>query len=337
MPKTGSSAIQVFLARNTQQLIEQSVDYLKIGEVGLGAAGKISSGNGAYLSRCLLPEGAHASIKDKSVHIKQFIKAIETSNSRRGIVSSELFIDADAEELATLLDALRGMGLIPKCFYYIRSQVQFLASHYMQQVKRHSCTQLPEIYTAQVFKHIGFLRYASFFNKVASLFKPGNVMCRVYDKATVTHNGIFSAMLAALNISEDGLDFSTGDVNTSLSVQEIAIMLMINQFSPRMNFSDMVVENAIQAGRAVSGQTHNFFPRKLVDDIESFFEEENATLARGYFHRAALFPDQSSPEPVDQISIDNVSTTELIRFFGGLLVRYDEKITQLAEQINLRK
>ena len=56
-----------------------------------------------------------------------------------GIVSSELFFGANGRALSGLIARLREMGVKPRCFYFIRSQVQSLASTYMQLVKRHGC------------------------------------------------------------------------------------------------------------------------------------------------------------------------------------------------------
>src|SRR5574337_886262 len=89
MPKTGTSALQVFFARNHAALQECSIDYLQIGEFGLGLKGSISSGNGSHLARTLLPAAAPARIADGEHHEREFIAAVDKSISDVGLVSSE--------------------------------------------------------------------------------------------------------------------------------------------------------------------------------------------------------------------------------------------------------
>lgn len=332
-PKTGSSAIQVFLARNRDALLAHSVDYLSIGEIALGTQGKISSGNGAYLSRCLLPPGAPARIANSKPHVEEFLDAIQNSKSEIGLISSELFVDADGQALVDFVSMLSKNDIIARCFYYIRSQVQFLSSAYVQQVKRHGCTELPADYVSRVYPHIQFLKHHTFFRQLCRVFGRHNVICRVYDIASGSPRGIFSAMLAALGIGSDGLEFTVRDVNTGMSNREIAIMLQLNHFHPRMKFSDMVVENALQAGTAASGQTHNFLPAHLADEIENYFATENGRLAQEYFNRTELFPPIMLADQPGEISIDTLTPQDMVAFLGGLLVRFDERIAALEHQL----
>jgi hypothetical protein len=334
IPKTGSSALQVFLARNAKALMAKSVDYLPIGEVALGVAGKISSGNGGHLSRCLFPRGSPGRIDNGERYMQEFFDAVERSTADIGIVSSELFADVSPESLSAVLTRLRYLGVEARCFYYIRDQVQCLASAYVQQVKRHGCTEQPSDYVSRVYKRIGFLKHHTFYRQQCDQFGSTNVLCRVYENAIATDKGLFTAMLSALSISPNGLDFSIKDINTSLSVRELGIMLLLNQFTPRMRFSDMLVENAVQFGSAAAGQIHNFFPRVLVDDIGQYFANENARMARECFLRDDLFaarPDVT--EELSEISVDNLSSRDLIAFFGGLLVRYDERLVALEGKL----
>lgn len=328
-PKTGSSALQVFFAKNRQQLLAKKVDYLPIGEVALGAAGKVSSGNGAFLSRSVLPIGTPARIPDGRRYIQEFLAAVRGSNADLGIISSELFAFADGEALASLIADLRKLDIVPRCFYFIRNQVQFLASAYMQQVKRHGCTEQPAEYVRRTYKHTRFLNHHSFYLGQCDLFGRPNILCRTYEAALKTKRGLFHATLKALAIESDGLDFAIDDVNTSISTRELSIMLLLNRFHPRMRFSDAVIENAAQFGSAASGQIHNFLPRALVEEIEGYFAEENANIAREYFHRPAVFAAVPLEGEHQSVSVDDLSTSDLIAFFGGLLVRYDERLAAL--------
>jgi hypothetical protein len=332
-PKTGSSALQVFLAKNRQNLLAKHVDYLSIGEIALGAAGKVSSGNGAYLSRCVLRAGAPARMADGERYIREFFEAVRTSNAEVGIISSELFADADEQELSAIIAELRSKGIVARCFYFIRRQVQCLASAYMQQVKRHGCTEQPADYVRRAYKHIRFLRHHSFYLEQCDLFGSSNVMCRTYETAIERKKGLLRTMLNALSIDLEGFDFDVDDVNTSISTRELSIMLLLNRFQPRMKFSDMVIENAAQFGSAASGQVHNFLPHELVEEIERHFADENADMAREYFHRLELFAPLALQSEPQAVSVDDLSMPDLIAFFGGLLVRYDERLAALEERL----
>jgi len=332
-PKTGSSALQVFLAKNRQKLLAKNVDYFSIGEIALGAAGKVSSGNGAYLSRCVLRAGAPARIAVGERHIREFFEAVRSSNAEVGIISSELFADAEDQALSAIIAELRNMSIVPRCFYFVRRQVQCLASAYMQQVKRHGCIEQPVDYVRRAYKHIRFLRHHSFYLEQCDVFGVPNVMCRTYEAAIAAKNGLLNTMLNVLSIDSEGLDFEVDDVNTSISTRELSIMLLVNRFHPRMKFSDMVIENAAQFGSAASGQIHNFLPHALVEEIDRYFADENADLAREYFHRSQLFAPLALQGEPQAVSVDDLAMPDLIAFFGGLLVRYDDRLAALEERL----
>lgn len=332
-PKTGTSALQVFLAKNRQNLLNKNVDYLPIGEIALGAAGKVSSGNGAFLSRSILPISAPARISNGERYIRECLEAVRNSNADLGIISSELFVYVDDQALSAIIAELRNMDVAPRCFYYIRNQVQCLASVYMQQVKRHGCTEQPANYVGRTYKDIQFLRHHSFYLRQCGLFGSANVMCRPYEAAIEAKKGLFHAMLKALSIGSEGLDFGINDVNTSISARELSIMLLLNRFHPRMRFSDTVIENAAQFGSAASGQIHNFLPHALVEKIDRYFAEENANIARDYFHRSELFPPVPLQAEQQSVSVDALSMSDLVAFFGGLLVRYDARLAALEARL----
>jgi hypothetical protein len=332
IPKTGSSALQVFLARNRDVLLTKSVDYLQIGEIGLGFQGKISSGNGAFLARSLLPDGAEIKMKEPTRYIEEFITAVEQSQSDIGIISSELFVDVDKASLRELVAGLRDRGVVSRAFYFIRSQVQFMSSTYVQQVKRHGCSLGPAEYVEKAYQHIPYLKVFSFFNNLCDIFSAENIICRSYDAASAQKSGLFHALLSALAIQSDRFDMNVEDINISIAPKEIAIMLLLNRFSPRMKFSDLVVENAARVGSVASGHVHNILPTQLACEIDRYFAKENADLAETYFQRKVLFPIRPSTEQVEPISIDDLAPSDLVNFFGGLLVRYDQRIARLEER-----
>lgn len=333
MPKTGSSALQVFLARNHAALLARGVDYLRIGEFPLGVSGRISAGNGAFLARTLLPADSPARISEPERHRGEFSEAVEKSPADIGIVSSELFIDGRHEELQKLVAWLSERGIVAKAFYYIRRHDQFLASAYMQQVKRHGYTDYPEAYIQSAYRQHPFLKYHTFYRYLCAIFGAGNVLCRTYDGAVMQGNALFVDFLQALGIAPDGFTFDVRDVNTSLSPKEVAIMLMINRFKPRMQFSDFVVENSVVAGTMKAGMEHHLLSRAMVAEVEAYFRDENTAMAREYFKRERLFGEAPYTGPSDAIAAVSFTFEDLISFFGGLMVRYDQRMVELDQRI----
>jgi hypothetical protein len=340
IPKTGSSAIQVFLARNCPALLKQGFDYLNIGEFNMGVAGKISSGNGAFLARCLLPEGAHAKIVQPERHLAEALKAIKASEAATGIISSEMFVDADPQLMGAFLDTLRNIGIRPRVFYFIRAQDQFLMSSYVQQVKRHQYTGDANEFALRVMKNIAHIRYHSYYRSMCDLVGAENVIVRTFEGSQGKADGLLHSILRALSINAAGLEFGTLDVNTSISGPELKLMLAMNKFKPRMQFSDMVVQNAQLRGTSKSGTVHSLLTAEAISTINEFFEEENRQLAKSYFHRDQLFPRPSEtaapPSPSD-LGLDDFNASDLVDFFGALIVRMDERIAQLERAAGAHK
>ena len=333
MPKTGSSALQVFLARNRSALLERGVDYLPIGEFALGVNGRISAGNGAYLARTLLAPDSPARIVDPERHRAEFNEAVAASQARVGIVSSELFIDAKRDALEGLIGDLGERGIAVKALYYIRRHDQFLASAYMQQVKRHGCTDSPETYARVAYRQHPFLKYRSFYGYLSEIFGAKNILCRLYEGTAMQGDGLFRDVLDALGIAADGLAFEVPDVNTSLTPKEVAIMLLINRYKPRMQFSDLVVENAVISGAMRAGIEHHILPQRLVSEVEQYFRDENRAMAREYFKRDELFQTPPYTGPVEQISMLSLSFEDVIAFLGGLMVRYDQRLVDFDQRL----
>lgn len=336
-PKTGSSALQVFFARNYDVLKARGVDYFRIGDFSLGMSGNISSGNGSLVSRSLLPAGNPIGVADPQPHIKAFLDAIDNSTCERGLISSEIFADAEPAALESLIAQIQLKGITTKAFFYVRRQDQFLSSAYMQQVKRHQCTEYPEVYIRKIYRQVKYLRYHTFFRGLAGTFGAGNVMVRVYEKALASKAGLFTAMLSALGVDEAGFDLEVSDINTSLTTKNLLMMLLLNKFKPRMNFSDFVVENEVVSGAMHSGVQHQLFSDTLRAEIDAYFNDENAALAREYFQRPELFDPVEKAGHAHSISRLSLSTEDAVGFLGGLLVRMDSRIATLESQIKAIK
>lgn len=329
LPKTGSTALQAFLARNYGALLTRSVDYFRMGEFDLALKGRIAAGNGVHVACSLLPEGHSRRIANGERHLAELDRMIEASPTERGILSSEMFAGTERRLLRSFLERLRSRDLAVRGIYYIRRQDQLLSSSYVQQVRLHGCTERPEGYVRTLAANNAFLRYYNFYQAMAELFGRENIVCRCYDSAVRRRNGVFADFLEAAGIDGAGLSFDIPKVNTSVSAKEVAMLLLLNRFRPRKQFVDMVVENA---DKTAKGNTkHNLLSRQLMAEIEELYHEQNTKLAEEYFGRPVLFEPEPFEGPEDPLASAQLTIEDLVLFLGGLLVRFDGRLSEIGK------
>lgn len=334
IPKTGSSALQVFCAQNRQALLSQSLDYFELGDFALGARGKISSGNGAHLARSFLrPQGASYR-PDREQQLAALERKLAASSCVTGLLSSEIFVFAEDAALAEFSAWLAARGISLRFFYYIRDQIQFLTSSYIQQVKRHACTETAEQYILRVYEKIAHIKYSKLFERLAKIASPDRITCKSYDDTRDSKHGICEGFLSAFRLDAGGLKFADAGVNVSLDLNEIRIMLAVNKLKPRMVFSDLLVENATRRGRKTSDLSPQLLSAETLQRIERYFAEDNARFARTYFGRETLFEPRDTATEVPPDKRAEVDLDEVLEIFGGLLVRFDERLAALERRLN---
>src|ERR1700730_5721697 len=130
-PKTGTSAIQVFLASNIGNLRAIGLDYLKREPPREGLP---TTGNGAsvfrYFKRAQAPPEKLEDLLDGY---------FGTENG--AVVSSELLYFIPAAGWGEIIQACRARNITPSVIYYVRNVYPFYASTYNQFVKNHGSTE----------------------------------------------------------------------------------------------------------------------------------------------------------------------------------------------------
>jgi hypothetical protein len=333
IPKTGSSAVQVFCAQNRQALLAQSCDYFELGEFALGARGKISSGNGAHLARSLLRPHGPSFKPDRDQQLAALDRKIAASPCDTGLLSSEIFIFADDANLTEFAAWLTARGISLRFFYYIRDQIEFLTSSYIQQVKRHACTETAEQYILRVYQKMAHIKYSKLFDRLAKIAGPERITCRNYHEARSAPQGVCDRFLSALGLDSRGLKTADASVNVSLNLTEIRIMLALNKLKPRMAFSDLLVENAARTGRTTSDLTRQLLSRETLETLEGYFAEDNARFARAYFGRDRLFTARDLTAPAPPPPDAEAALADALEVLGGLLVRFDERLAAIERRV----
>lgn len=220
--KTGTTAIQKFLAANRGILLENGLHYVAAagGERGSGHQEFAKSFITELLDYMLPP-------KDPEVARKAIASEIMEATANSILISSENFEVADPKEVYKFFKELP-VPLQIKIIFFVRSQDELAESQYNQLVKIKRESRSFTEYVEQDFRGADYLRIASAWEQ---FFGKENMICRVYDRAK--HNSIaeFLACFPHLNkdlskLAEDPR--SRSSINSSLGYRALAAARFLN-------------------------------------------------------------------------------------------------------------
>jgi hypothetical protein len=218
--KTGTSAIQRFLASNIETLRSIGLDYVN-GEPPRGHLH--TTGNG--LPIFLYFERAEAQPKNLESLINGYFGIHRTA-----IVSSELLSSIPAAGWRNIIDACQADDITPFVIYYVRNVYPFYLSTYNQLVKHNGVTQSLE----------DFVERNTIFTCADRLHFLTELIGK--DRLNVAHyesekEKICQHFLSLISPTADksNFEFHTVRVNRSLDESELRLMYIANRF-PRAHF-----------------------------------------------------------------------------------------------------
>lgn len=332
MPKTGSSALQVQLAQNHAQLLKHGYDYLRMGDFKQAKQGKITSGNGAALARTYLSPNHPASLASRRNELTEKFRQEIDKASNHVILSSEFFSAAPRSLLGKMVEALSDLGKVQLVFF-VREQVNALASTYIQQVKRKMLDQFPDDYFANWDgSKFPLMAYHSYFNSLAKKVPENTLLVRPYELSKAHPAGLMGLFLEMIgvNILQEDLSPDTR-VNLSPSPQEIRLMIEANKHHPRMQFSDMLVEGSHAAGRVTIHAQHAILPPTIIRQIIDFFKEENEQFFQHISKSENIYKkswDKNNFIDLRKVEFDAASVIDILT---GLMVNMDRRVGKLEK------
>lgn len=330
LPKTASSALQVFFAKYQSQLLDRGVEYFDMGDFKAGTQGSITSGNGSLLARSMLNESHEAYYHSSQDLQAKLLKSIKNSQSDIGLLSSEYFTVVPAKKLNDWKESLFEEGISLILVYYVRRQDQYLMSGYMQRVKRHAYVGSPEEYILSLYQDVHFLKYYSFTKDLVNNLGREHVCPFIYESTQMHPHGIVGHFMESVLQISPTWDIDNPIINTSPSPIEIKFILMANQYSPTMKFSDFIVEDSISRHRSSNHKHHKIISAETTNTIMNYFSEQNK-LFEEEFGKGDVFPKINLQEYKDHINLETVtfSTEEMVDIVSGLLVRFDRRLSKL--------
>lgn len=208
--KTGTTAIQRFLTKNTEVLAQRGWLYPRTGRrqeahYALGAA---LWGDGR-------PEDLWVKLREE----------LDASAATHALISSEnLEYIREPEQFATIAGCLRGCEIV--IIAYLRRQDDFLASSYAQAVKARRLTCDIEAFFEQTQHRYD---YAALLDRWAHAFGRQHIRVRPYEREQLP-NGLIADFRAVLGLEDDaGFIQVPGTPNTSLDDDGVQAMRAINE------------------------------------------------------------------------------------------------------------
>ncbi|MDE4306140.1 hypothetical protein PXK30_21070 [Phaeobacter gallaeciensis] len=334
MPKTGSSALQVQLAQARSNLLAHGYDYLPSGDFQQAEQGRITSGNGAELARSYLPEGHPASlIKRREELTEQFRDHIAQSPAQTVILSSEFFSAAPRPLLGELVENLSDLGAV-RLVFFVREQLNALASTYIQQVKRHMLTQYPDEYFADWDdSRSPMMNYNAYFTRLRNMAPKAEILVRPYEETRLHDRGLVGLFFDLIGAEIPDADLPVDRrVNLSPNAQEIRLMIEVNKHNPRMQFSDMLVEGSHAAGRSTIHAQHSIVPEEVARKIRDSFAKSNERFFQTFVGTENTYTNSWSAEDFIDLRQVSFSATDVIDILAGLLANMDRRLARLEAQ-----
>lgn len=317
-PKTGSTALQQFLAANRDAMAEQQAIYPAATLRGHGhhdLAFHICGGYPAWATP------APISLDDVAQAFREEIQVLQNAGQRTIILSSENFYLLCAPP--AVADFLAGCGITPErltLVVYVRRQDDMQASWYNQRIKAqgYSGTLAESIDECRADWDYG-VRLAAW----RQAFPAARLLVRPYQEADIPGLDVRKDFLGIIGASADGFTFLPEDSNAALNIDLLEFQREINKLpldvASKRRFHKALIglsnDPASQAVFSVKPLLTGKQRRALLSD----YKQSNREVARCYLDREVLFDEGIAPPPPSTVKA-GLNVDKMFRIMAWLLL-----------------
>lgn len=309
--KTGSSALQVWLANNCHHLLTHHIVYPYPSPEKLGDY-DITSGNGLELVQRITAGSVETVLADIMQRHPQDI-----------LYSSEIFQTLDDDRLAHLQAVAGRLKLEVHIIAFVRDVYDMAYSTYLQHLKRHGYDQPFRVFGLTQTTLMQFQvaeRFANYFKNIRLLH---------YD--TEKGSGLEKALCRCLEVDPAVLPpMSEKKVNRSLTYFESQILLLCNksykkQFGPAYAETFCTIISDMIIGQNPERPTEIFYDAEVHDHFQRHMGDFVATFNRVYFHGAGLSIFNPAGKTIirDPSPLPEELSTLITALFRGFAYRLD--------------
>ncbi|PKN65139.1 MAG: hypothetical protein CVU57_12065 [Deltaproteobacteria bacterium HGW-Deltaproteobacteria-15] len=317
-PKTGSTALEKFLANNRNTLAQLGWQYPDVSLRGFGHHDFAFLIGGGY------PEWAIPQARP----LEELVQDLKMSltGAPGCIMSSEnFFLLPNPRGVAEILSQANFPPGDSKIVVYVRRQDEAHISWYNQVVKAQGYTGA---ITECIAENRDLWNYADRLKSWEEVFGRDNLVVRPYQAGDLLENDIRADFLSVAGLTPEHFNWHEEPINTRINADILRFQRSINRlplsYPEKRRFHKQLI--ALTAATKDTGLFDDspLLSTKQRKEILSTYAASNAEVARTYLGRERLFKEDipDAPEPI--AGEEGLTMDKLIYILGWILLRRDD-------------
>lgn len=333
-PKTGTSMIQYFMAKNRKKIIKKGYIYPNFGYEfeGIGR-----NRNAHFLVHKFFDENKNRLYdQEKKLHTEGLQLLLCELDKHENVVLSDEHIWNGYQSIENfwenLYQTLTEAGHELKVIVYLRRQDLYIQSYWAQQVKEVSKESFAHYIDAKRYQK-SHLHYAAELDKITAVIGEENLCVRVYEKGQYYggNGNLIEDFLHTIGLTlTDEYAVSKTVINGSISGDCLEVKRILNQmpeFRAKKNFLIPIMQNvSAQEGRSSDYSRAACFAKGQKEAFLKQYEMDNEITAKKYLHKESgiLFEDRKGL--TDEESPKAYSKEELVLACGEMLLEMQNEL-----------
>jgi hypothetical protein len=332
-PKTGSTALQHFLMKNRQLLLESGILYPLTGSY------QLSSHLFAYAYSESMRQSAGVPEIDRDALWQKLASESNETAVATVVMSSENFWFINPAKLAADLKE----QFTVKVVAYIRRQDNVIASSFCEEVKREQIALDADVTEYALHRpRLALLDYLDILDDWSSAFGEENLQVRVYDR--IAEKGIARDFCELLSIDPEHFEIDPAAINPGLPYDVLSLISNARTFkagdAAKRRFVTALSESVVMLDYDPSYDTSGLFSLELRERIMQGFVKSNAAIQAKYLPGQS---DELFPALSKNIYTPPSQSLNPVRLSGLLLgmqanqeksnIRFLRRLTKLERQM----
>lgn len=350
MPKTGTSAVQKFLAENKAALKEKGYCYehMPFPVYGKGAIHR----NARFLFDDVYDAkgNKHPELKEKRLeeffgYISEWIQTYDNVILTDEAYWNSLRMNQDGWRLfERLINVCKGQGAVVKIVVYLRRQDDYMLSWWRQRIRKGG--NFAKFDDWNVFVEnppkVLVLDYNEHLERIEQYVGHENMIVRIYDRNGFVgkQHSVYSDFMDAIGLElTDDFQIKGEDVNVSMTDNFAEVKRILNELQGSESRMHDPVSNFFEKPAMICSGFSDFNERYSLMTTEdsryimNLWKESNEKVRERYFpEKEVLFPDKVVDKEIWTLDSPNMRDT-IVLYFGQMALEQHKEIEELRARV----